>query len=802
MLHTPVSEPGSAPAGQISAEPAPLDIVRVAAGLVAAAVVIAALYYGRDVLIPLACAFLISFALSPPVTRLVRFGLPRILSVILVMAMMLGLIGGLAFILGSQLRGLSQDLPAYQQTIQTKLTALREELKVPAFFDRAMKTVKSVQENVEEPSPPSAAAEAPQRVEVIQKPRDPFEMATEWLGTLLEPLATAGIVFIFVFLALLDRGDLRDRLLRMLGGNLHRSTDAVEEAGKRISKYLLMQLVVNVTYGIPMALGLWLIGVPGALLWGTVAAVMRFVPYIGPMLSAIFPIGLAFAVDPGWSMVLWTIALIVTLELLSNNIVEPLLYGTSTGLSAMSLIASATFWTTLWGPLGLILATPLTVCLLVIGRNIPQLAFLDTLLGSMPALDLPTRIYQRLLADDPEEAIEIATAEIEAASPRQFYNDVAIPVLQLASEDYLGKATAEHRLRVTNGMDALIDELREDYPPALAPDTKPAVICIGGKWEVDSLASEMLAHALALDGIPADHRPASAVSVASLAKLDLAGADTVCLAYFTPNPAAPARYLCRRLRRRWPHVRIVLALWNAPAPLLESDTRTTLGADEVVTSIEEAIRRIHLIVAPEEAEDALKAEIPEDEDERVAALAATGVLSGDAREDLDALAVRAADVFNVGFAVISAIDEDREYIIGQSRKLPGDRTDDGTGPDGTGMLVIPREEAVCNHVLASDEPLVVSDTERDPRFADNPTLARWNARFYAGAPLRSADGHVFGAICLLDSEPHTLDEREIELLATMAADAVALIAGEEAAGEPRSILPLPATATVGQKVPD
>ena len=233
-----------------------IDIVRVAAALLAAAIVIAALYYGRDVHIPLACAFLISFALSPPVAWLIRLGLPRIISVIVVMMMLLASLAGLGFILTSQLRQLSQDLPTYQWTIRGKLSDLKAQLKAPGIIEGALETVETVQKEVKEPAPSATAPEAPQRVEVIQPPRDPFETAINWLGAFLEPLAMAGIVFVFAFLALLDRSDLRDRLLRMLGGNIHRSTDAIEEAGKRISKYLLMQLIVNVSYGIPMALGL------------------------------------------------------------------------------------------------------------------------------------------------------------------------------------------------------------------------------------------------------------------------------------------------------------------------------------------------------------------------------------------------------------------------------------------------------------------------------------------------------------------------------------------------------------------
>ncbi|MFC3073975.1 AI-2E family transporter [Shinella pollutisoli] len=770
------------------------DIVRLAAAFIVAAVLVAALYLGRDVLLPLAVAFLIGFALNPFVSWLARRGLPRLLAVILVMVTVFAFIAGLGVLLATQVRALSTELPTYQTTIREKLSDLRAGMKGPGMLEGALETVDAVQkEMLAEPEEP--AADGPQRVEIVGVAKSPFETAFEWLVPMLEPLATAGIVFVFVFLALLDRSDLRDRLLRLLGGNLHRSTTAIEEAGTRISKYLLMQLLVNLTYAVPMALGLWLIGVPGALLWGTVAGVMRFIPYIGPMISAVFPIALAFAVDPGWSMVLLTVGLIVALELASNNVVEPMLYGTSTGLSAMSLIAAATFWTLLWGPVGLVLSTPLTVCLLVIGRNLPQLQFLDTLLGSSPALDVPTRIYQRLLADDPEEAIDIAIDEIEASSLVGFYNDTGMAVLRLAGADHGGNSTAEHRLRVANGMDELLDDLREEYPADGVGKESPRVVCLGGKWHIDAVAAEMLAHALAHEGIPADFHAAGGVSTRHVAKLELEGADVVCLSYFSPAPAAAARQLCRRLRHRFPHLRIVLALWNSPPDLLKDGAHRDLGADAVVASVDEAVRRMQHMLSPDEGLAARTATEPENDPGRIDALHASGVLAGHAREDLDALAKRAADVFDVGFAVISAIDAEREFIIGQSKDLPGMTTADGT-------VVMPRKQAVCDHVVASGEMLVVPDTERDPRFADHPAITLWSTRFYAGAPLKTPDGHVLGALCLLDTRPHALSEREKELLGMLAADVVSVITGEEA-GEPagREAASSP-SATVGQKVPE
>jgi hypothetical protein len=307
----------------------------------------------------------------------------------------------------------------------------------------------------------------------------------------------------------------------------------------------------------------------------------------------------------------------------------------------------------------------------------------------------------------------------------------------------------------------------------------------------------MLAHALALEGIAASFQPAASVNADYLAKLDLKGADILCISYFTTNPVIPARHACRRLRRRWPGVRIVLALWNAPTELLGHESIEALKADAVVTSVHEAVRRVHRIVNPEEAKAAQEAPLPDNEAERVEALKATRVLEGDKREALDALAKRAADVFNTGIAVISAIDTDREYFVGQSGKFPNATIDDAGA-----LMPMAREHAICNYVVGDDEALVVPDIERDPRFADNKTIKLWDVRFYAGAPLRTDDGLVVGALCILDSKPHTLDDDEVALLKTMAADVAATIAPNNA--DEASEKPAPGTSslTVGQRVPE
>ncbi|MGJ7512129.1 AI-2E family transporter [Variovorax sp. GT1P44] len=781
-------------------------------GLVTAALIVTALYFGRDILMPLALAFFLGFVLDPLVMRLKRWGLPRAPAVLIVVVFALAMIGLAGFFLANQVSSLSAELPTYQSNIRNKLRNLREDTGKPGMFDGALKTFDLFKTEVDKA--PSEAHQGPrgtvappiQRVELQEQPPSAFQQAVGWLEAASGPLAKAGIVLVFVVLILLDTLDLRDRLLRLWGGTLHRSTDAMDEAGRRIGKYLTMQLVVNLSYGVPMAAGLWLIGVPGAILWGAVAAVMRFVPYVGPLISAVFPIALAFAVDPGWSMVLWTVSVIVALEMLVNNVVEPWLYGASTGLSAMSLMVAATFWTALWGPVGLVMSTPLTVCLLVIGRHLPRLRFLDVLLGSQPALDAPTRIYQRLLADNVEEAIEIASEQTESGNLTGFYNEVGLPVLRMASSDHALVATAEHRHRVVNGMDALIDDLLDQHP-ALAQDTRIGTVCIGGKWEVDTLAAKMLAHALSHEGYGADHRAANVVSADYIAGLDLGSARIVCLSYFSPEPQAQAKHFCRRLRRRWPEVRIVLALWNAPPELLEEDAFKALGADAVVTSISEAVVRVAELAGVDLSEGFMPAAIPEADAERLDALHASGALDPRARLLFDAAAKRAADIFDVALAMVSLIDEHEQDVRGAFGALPaapGESSGDAR-PVLAEELNIPRSLSLCGHVVANANTLVIPDIERDLRFASNPVLREKGLRFYAGAPMRDAAGHVLGTLCLLDVVPHSLNQREVRLLEVMAnelmdalRDAVAQWAEATATPLAESASP---SAIVGQLLP-
>ncbi len=739
--------------------------------LLGAAIIVAALYYGRDLLVPLALAILLAFVLAPLSHRLRRLGLSRGLAVSVLVAMTIGALVGLSLFVAGQVAVLGKDLPAYQNNIADKFDRLREQLRTPGLYSQASRVLDAVESELAQTqeqldsNAAKVAARRPARVELVPVPPGAYQRVVRWLERIGPPAAMLATTLIYLVLLLLNPGDMRDRLVKLLGNSVHRTTDALNDAGERVSRYLLMQLVVNLTYSLPMAAGLWLIGVPGAMLWALLSAVLRFVPYVGALVGAVFPLLLAFAVDPGWSLVGWTLALIVTLELVSNNIVEPWLYGASTGLSAISLIVAATFWTALWGPVGLVLSTPLTVCLLVVGRHLPQLEFLDVLLGSRPPLELPRRLYQRLLAGGAVEAVELAEEAVAATSPREFYDDVGIPVLRMASDDHHAtEASAEHRHRVTSGMAAVMTELQTRHSAEHAQG--PAeVLCIGGRWSVDALGADMAAHALALDGMGATSAaaPAGTVSAELIASLGGDAVKVFVLSYFSPQPLTHAQQFCRRIKRRWPQARVVLALWNVPDEELAALPAAERGPDASVNSVASLVAQVAQRLDHTQAQGWLPAPVADGDAQRVRALRDSGVLDDALRGSFDNAARRAADIFDVPLALVTLLDEEWQYIHGDSSQAG--RTDSAAPVRG-----LERSASLCGHAVAAGALLVVPDVQRDPRFAGNPALAEQSIRFYAGAPLHDAQGQVLGTLCLLDTRPRTLSERDARLLESLAAE--------------------------------
>ena len=453
-------------------------------GLGVGVTVIAALYFGKDILLPITVAVLLSFVLSPLVGTLRRLRIPRVVAVVFSVGLALAIIGGVGALLGSQIVEVAGDLPLYQTTIEKKVDVLRKATlgRIAEVASRFRGTLGQAGQISPPPASPAGEQAArpeqtPVPVEVRQPPPDPVALATRILTPVLHPLAAAAIIFIVAIFILLQQDDLRDRVIRLFGSrDLHRTTLAMDDAARRLSRFFLIQLGINTTFGVIIAAGLYFIGLPSPLLWGIIAALMRFVPYIGSYVAAGVPILLAAAVDPSWSLTLWVAALFLVTEPIIGQLVEPMLYGRSTGLSPISVVISAIFWGWLWGPVGLILSTPLTLCLVVLGRHVKQLEFLNVLFGDRPALTRVENFYQRVLAGDPDEVQEHAEELLKEMSLSSYYDEVALKGLELAARDLArGVLTRPQVERIKEAVTTLVTELADydDVDPETAPKASP-----------------------------------------------------------------------------------------------------------------------------------------------------------------------------------------------------------------------------------------------------------------------------------------------------------------------------------------
>lgn len=761
---------------------------------------IAALYFGQDIFVPFTLAVLLSFMLAPPVLWLRRIGLSRVIAVMLVVATAVAFIGGISALVGTQVVALANNLPAYQSTMLQKIRNFRASAAGEGVVDRTTTVIKNLGRELSEDDeaetrqvvPKSRPESEPLPVRIELPEQTPLEILRGVMGSAVGPIATAGLVIVFVFFVLLSPGDLRDRLIRLTGSEFHRSTEAMNDAAARVGRYLLMQLVVNASYGIPLGIGLYLIGVPGAFLWALMATLLRFIPYLGPVIAALFPLTMAFAVDPGWSMFFWALALVLVLELISNNVIEPWLYGSSTGITPMAVILSAIFWTLLWGPVGLILATPLTVCLVVVGRYVPQLKFIEVLLGNEPVLSCDERLYQRLLAGNVEEAVDIAETEVESGSLMEFYDGAAMPALRLAEGDRARGTSKEDRRHVSDGFRTMVLALKELERASGERQDQQAhwpgspVLCIAGRGDLDAAAALLLAHVLEDRGIGVRLASAADITVESIRDLDLAGVEVVCLSYLSPNPKAYARFVCRRLKPRLPDLRIVLGTWNlGPEAGTGARFAVEAGADAGGTRVEEVAAIIETLVG-HTATPAMPPPLPVEEEARLAALDAlktSGALSPENCESFDRVARNVAEAMDAPIGLVSLIDNTCQLWKGAAG-LPDDLEEARQGA---------RELSVCTHVVASDAPLVVEDIARDRRFANNPFLRRHGMRFYAGVPLRTKSGHVIGSLCVIDMKPRTISAREIGLMQIIA-DALMSERGFQGLAEPE----LPGAGLIGR----
>lgn len=615
------------PASPRRREPDPARALEMLATLFLVALVATTLYVARGIFVPIAIAILVSFVLSPPILLLRRWGLARIPSVLIVVFAAFVIAFSVSAVLTRQASELAVDLPKYQATVSAKIETLRDAAADNVLFAKVSAALKHFGETA--PEPPVAADAAataqlepkPIPVEIHQPEPGPFAIVQTIAGSALSSLETTGIVVIFVVFILLQREDLRDRFIRLAGsGDLHRTTLAMNDAAGRLSRFFLVQTLVNASFGVVVAIGLYFIGVPSSILWGLAAFLLRFVPYIGSFIAAGFPIALAAAIDPGWGMAIKTLALFLVLEPIIGQVVEPWLYGHHSGVSPIAVVVSATFWSWLWGPIGLVLSTPLTVCLVVLGRHVERLAFFDVIFGDAPPLTPVESFYQRLLVGDASEVADQAERFLKNNSLVDYFDGVALQALLMAQADLRRGALDEARQkRIKETVEEVIEDLSDHVAapqpgqagPALvtAPSSdsgsgattesaptsilvlanRAPILCIAGRGFLDEAAAALLAQLLQKHGLPAKVEPAGALTTGRISRLSSEGAPIVCLSFFDAElSAARARFAVRRLRRRLEDVKILAGFWqNDPQNL--GDLCAETKADFCATRFKEAL---------------------------------------------------------------------------------------------------------------------------------------------------------------------------------------------------------------------
>jgi len=563
--------------------------------IVALLIAAAVLYLAKEVLIPVAVAILLSFLLAPAVRRLEQWRLGRVAATLIVAVVGFGIISAVAGIAATQAVSLGAKLPEYRHNIVEKLHALRHP-KRDSNIGKAAEAIKDIEKEAAPDRPP---------IPVKESPGTQFEALADFMAPVAKPVAMTLAVIVFTILMLLHRENMRDRVIGLIGpGRIHLTTKAMAEASYRVSRYLATQLVVNALFGVPFGIALYFIGIPNAALFGLLGMVLRFIPYAGVWIAAAMPAVLAFAIFDSWTPMAWTLGVFVALETLLAYVIEPWLYGKSAGLSPIAVITAVIFWTWLWGPVGLLLAMPLTVCVAVMGRHIPEFGYLNVLLGVEPVLSPEERFYQRLIALDHDEAEELIDSHVAAHGIAATLDEVIMPALTLAEIDRRKGALEPARERfVYEHARQIIEEL-EHLP---AGNSAVAVCLVAAHDEADHVAALMLAKLLppaqtCVMGIPV--RPAETVQAATQKQC-----KAILISAVPPNAAGDAGYLARRLRRQLPEIKIVVGLWGTEEKNGSARERLLkLGVDEVVTRISEVPERLRQLA--DSGKPAQKQDVP------------------------------------------------------------------------------------------------------------------------------------------------------------------------------------------------
>jgi len=555
--------------------------------------IVAAMYLMRAVAIPVVLSALLTFLLTPAVSWLQRWRIPRVAGAVLTALLAFAFLGGVLATVVVQFPGLAAKLTDNSDKIHDRAESVHRMIagdgthSLTALLDETINTIIPPKSRPVVPGPTGGKTGPEAVAEVTSVAHPAPEAATsntanfwgplmEWaFAPALEVFVDIGVVMVLVIFMLAQHEDLRNRALRMLGTrNVTSSTKALGEAARRVRRYLLMQFFVNCSFGLIVAFGLWLIGVPYSWLWGVLGAVLRYIPYIGTWLAAVCPVLLSIALSDGWAQPLEALGLFVLLDLGITNILEPILYGRSVGVSGTALLIAAVFWTWLWGPIGLILSTPLTTCLVVFGRSIPALEFLAVLLGDQPALSLPLSFYQRLLARDEDEATTLVEEYIQKHGVENVYDHMLLPALVHAKEnrdrgsmtpddeEFITRTVAEMVEDVVFPAQDVIDAKEVKEGPAAAADCRLLVLGCPAKDEMDELALRMLQRLLPAGKCQVEVMSKEALAAEVLARVGEAKPAVVCIAAVPPYSFSGIRYLCKRLRAQYPSVKILIGCWG------------------------------------------------------------------------------------------------------------------------------------------------------------------------------------------------------------------------------------------------
>src|SRR5580658_1223828 len=581
---------------------------------------IAALYFAREILIPFAFALILTFLLSPVVALLQRLRTGRVLSVLTTVLLSIAMLGGIGWIVASQLVDVANQLPLYRQNIHAKIEAVH--MPVTGQLGKAAESVQEIVRDITGPGAESPAAPlrsrnrapanvppapaSPMPVRMVQPPPSGWAELRDLGAPVLAPMGRVGMVVIFTVFMLLKREDLRNRLVLLVGlGQLNRMTQALDDAAGRVSRYLLMQFLVNAGFGTVFGLGLYLVGVPNPALWGAVAGMLRIVPYVGTLAAAMLPIALSLAAFDGWLRPLLVFLLVACLELVVGNFIEPWLYGAHVGISSLALLVAAVFWAVLWGPAGLILSTPLTVCVVVLGRYVPQLSFLHIMLGDEPVLAAEAQIYQRLLAMDQLEAHTVVDQFLKGRPLIELYDAVLIPALTMAEQDrHKGAIDAVREEFLFLSINEMIAEFSEyqvaDSEPGAAEHHDTRILCLPAHDRADEVTASMLAQLLEQKGFATLSFPVVGSSLHEVLGLIEAGrSDVVCISALPPYAFAPARAMCKQIRERFPKLKVVVCVWGFNGDTPKAMTRfERTQPDRLCTSLAEAVEHIQELVSP------------------------------------------------------------------------------------------------------------------------------------------------------------------------------------------------------------